>query len=262
MGKKQDEPERENQQQSSSLAYDQPKRSTLLGLPLQINVHGERKERWHYPRKGNSENYQEGIWSRKNKSLGMEEKRKNRAWKPLHVPGPTLEGRRSKRLVSSIESWIWCTGQWMTAEAQLPLAFSQLLPRIAPWTSGQRAVCREQEEEGETSVTLTLEESHIWDLSCFLVVCVPRRWPESSIWMQQFPKAILLFAGEWMVRCRRSTTDASVQRKSGTMPLPVVLGVGAERYLLPAIPAGPRLPCCSSISTAAQQLLEEDDFRE
>lgn len=45
MGKKQDEPERENQQQSSSLAYDQPKRSTLLGLPLQINVHGERKER-------------------------------------------------------------------------------------------------------------------------------------------------------------------------------------------------------------------------
>lgn len=45
MGKKQDEPERENQQQSSSLAHDQPKWSTLLGLPLQMNVHGGRKER-------------------------------------------------------------------------------------------------------------------------------------------------------------------------------------------------------------------------
>lgn len=59
MGKKQDETEKENQQQSSCLAHDQSKQSVLLGLPLERNVHGEErrgdtiqeKETWKTTRK-------------------------------------------------------------------------------------------------------------------------------------------------------------------------------------------------------------------
>lgn len=100
---------------------------------------------------------------------------------------------------------------------------------------------------------------HLGSVLFSLYVYEPRKWPKCSIWMQHFPMCFCRTVGG---RCQCSTTDASVQRKSGIMPLPVVLGMGAEWYLFPDISAGPEVPCCSSIITTAEQLPEEDDFRE
>lgn len=85
----------------------------------------------------------------------------------------------------------------MTAEAQLPLAFSQLPPRTTPWIWGQRAGCRVQEEEREIYVTLNLEESHIWDLSCFLCVCVYLENGQHVA--SECSSSQDVFAGQWVV---------------------------------------------------------------